>query len=170
MEFIPITSFDDFRTNEIFQSYCQTFPEDERRNEEQFRHLFSNPKVKILSVLEDLKEIGYVISWELTNFVFIEHFEIFSEFRSKKYGSEIIAHLFKNYSHIVLEVKPESLSEDAKRRISFYQKNGFVLIDETYIQPSYELGKNPLELWLLANWQPENIHWIKEELCDVVYK
>ena len=107
MEYLQINSFDDYRVAEIYKSYCETFPEDERRSEQQFRHLFSNPRVKVFSVLKDLKNIGYLISWELTNFVFIEHFEIFSEFRSLKYGSEIISHLYKNYSHIVLEAEPE---------------------------------------------------------------
>ena len=119
MEYLQVTSFDDFRAQEIFESYCQTFPEDERRSEKQFRCLFSNPKVKVFSILHDLQNIGYIIAWELTNFVFIVHFEIFSEFRSMKFGSEIIAHLFKNYSHIVLEAEPENFDENAKRRIAF---------------------------------------------------
>ncbi|WP_332023798.1 GNAT family N-acetyltransferase [Kaistella sp.] len=169
MEYLQITSFDDYRVQEIYKSYCETFPEDERRSEQQFRHLFSNPRVKVFSVLKDLKNIGYLISWELTNFVFIEHFEIFSEFRSLKYGSEIISHLYKNYSHIVLEAEPEDQDENAARRISFYEKNGFMVIDENYVQPCYDPEKNSLNLWLLANWQPEKTDWIKEEIYDVVY-
>ena len=169
MEYLQVTSYDDFRAKEIFDSYCQTFPEDERRSENQFRQLFSNPKVKVFSILHELKNIGDIISWELTNFVFVEHFEVFSEFRSLKFGSEIITLLFKNYSHIVLEAEPENLDENAKRRIAFYQKNGFAIIDETYVQPCYEEGKNSLNLWLLANWNPEKTDWIKEEIYDVVY-
>ncbi len=119
--------------------------------------------------LEDLKNIGYLITWKLTNFVFIEHFEIFSEFRSLKYGSEIIGHLYKNYSHIVLEAEPADQDETAARRISFYERNGFMVIDENYVQPCYAPDKNSLSLWLLANWQPEKTDWIKEEIYDVVY-
>ncbi len=169
MEFIQITSLEDFRTKEIYKSYCETFPEEERRSEKQFNALFNCPKVKVYTILEDLKNIGYLISWELTNFVFVEHFEIFSEFRSMKFGSQIIADLYKNYSHIVLEAEPEDLDENAQRRISFYKKNGFTTIDETYIQPSYGDGKPPLNLWLLANWLPEKTDWIREEIYDVVY-
>ena len=151
MEYLQIPSFDDYRVQEIYQSYCETFPEDERRSEQQFRSLFSNPRVKVFSVLEELKNIGYMISWELTNFVFIENFEIFSEFRSLKYGSEIINDLYRNYSHIVLEAEPENLDENAGRRIDFYQKNGFVVIDENYVQPCYSPEKkkesNPKTIW-----------------------
>lgn len=169
MEFLQITSADDFRVKEIYDSYCATFPADERRNEKQFRGLFNCTKMKMISVLHDLQNIGYLITWELSGFVFVEHFEIFSEFRSRKYGSDIIQHLFKTYSHIVLEVEPENTSEDAKRRISFYKKNSFAVIDETYVQPPYEEGKNALQLWLLANWKPENTDSVKEEIYDVVY-
>ncbi|OWK75205.1 N-acetyltransferase [Flavobacteriaceae bacterium JJC] len=170
MEYLQIPSYDDFRSQQIYNSYCETFPEEERRCEKQFRALFSNPKAKVFTILEDFKNIGYLITWELTNFIFVEHFEIFSEFRSLKYGSEIIGHLFKNYSHIVLEAEPATLDETAQRRIGFYERNGFAVIDETYIQPSYGEGKNPLNLWLLANWQPEKTDWIREEIYDIVYK
>ncbi len=169
MEYLQVATADDFRAEHIYNSYCSTFPIDERRSEPQYRLLFSNPKVKVLTILNGLDNIGYMIVWELTDFVFIEHFEIFSEFRSLKYGSEIIAHLFKNYSHIVLEAEPEQQDNDAIRRISFYRNNGFSVIDENYIQPCYEYGKNTLNLWLMANWQPEKTDWIKEEIYDVVY-
>ncbi len=169
MEYIEVTKIESFRTEKIYESYCCSFPDDERRNERQFQALFSNPKVRFYMVLDGLDDVGYLVVWEMTNFVFIEHFEIFSEFRSRKYGTEIIRHLCKNYTHIILEAEPEDLSKDAKRRIEFYKKNGFTVIDETYVQPCYEPGKNSLNLWLLANWQPENLQWILDEIYDVVY-
>lgn len=169
MEFLPITSAEDYRVQEIYNSYSGTFPEEERRNWTQFVNLFSNPNVKIISVLHESKTVGYLIIWELSNYVFVEHFEVFAEFRSQKLGSYITGYLFKNYPRIILEIEPEDLNEDAKRRYSFYQKNGFTLIDEMYVQPSYGEGKQSLDLWLLANYSPENIKEIKDEIYDIVY-
>ncbi|MEC5157656.1 GNAT family N-acetyltransferase [Chryseobacterium sp. MP_3.2] len=169
MEYLHVTSFDDFRAQEIYKSYTETFPPDERRNENQFRQLFSKQKVKVLTVLHELENIGYLICWQMTDFIFLEHFEIFSEFRSKKYGQTIISDLFKDYTHIVLETEPAAFSPEAKRRISFYEKTGFGVIDEHYVQPCYEDGKNSLDLWLMANWKPEKTDWIKEEIYDVAY-
>ena len=169
MEFIQVTSPEDFRTVEIYSSYCTTFPECERRSDAQFQDLFFRSDVKVYSVLDDLKTVGYIIIWELSAGVFVEHFEIFSEFRSQKYGSEIISKLFRDYSNIILEAEPENLNEDSKRRIAFYQKNGFAVIDENYIQPSYGEGKESLNLWLLSNWKPDNVLRIKEEIYDTVY-
>lgn len=96
-------------------------------------------------------------------------FEVFSEFRNQKLGSHITDYLFKNYPRIILEIEPEHLNDNAKRRFSFYQKNGFNLIDEMYVQPSYGEGKNSLKLWLLANYTPENLEEVKDEIYDIVY-
>lgn len=169
MEFLPITTADDYRVQEIYTSYTSTFPEDERRDREQFTTLFSNPHVKVISVLHDSQAIGYLIIWELSSYTFVEHFEVFEAFRSQKLGSHITGYLFKTYPRIVLEIEPDHLGDDAKRRYAFYQRNGFTLIDEMYVQPSYGEGKNSLDLWLLANYSPESLKEIKEEIYDVVY-
>lgn len=169
MEFLPIATAEDYRIQEIYASYSGTFPEDERRDWKQFTALFSNPQVKVISVLHESHSIGYLIIWELSSYVFVEHFEVFEAFRSQKLGSHITGYLFKNHPRIILEIEPGHLDDDAKRRYSFYQKNGFTLIDEMYIQPSYGEGKKPLDLWLLANYIPEDLKRVKDEIYDVVY-
>ncbi len=170
MEFIHITSAEDFRAKDIYNSYIQSFPKDERRSEKQFNSLFANGNVKVFSVLKDLQYIGYIIAWELTEFVFIEHFEIFSKFRSQKFGADVIKDLFRDYSKIILESEPETLDETAKRRIEFYKRNGFEIVETNYKQPPYDKEKNPVDLWLLANFQPEKLDWIRDEIYDVVYR
>jgi len=169
MEFLPIISPDDYRIQEIYNSYSTTFPEDERRDWDKFIPLFNHSNVKVISVLHEAKNIGYLIIWELSNFTFVEHFEVFQEFRSQKLGSHITGYLLENYPRIILEIEPEHSGDDAKRRYSFYQKNGFKLIDESYIQPSYGKDKKPLDLWLLANYSPENPEEVKDEIYDIVY-
>ncbi|MFP3834980.1 GNAT family N-acetyltransferase [Chryseobacterium sp. SIMBA_028] len=169
MEFLPITSAEDYRVQEIYSSYISTFPVDEQRDKQQFLDLFSNPKVRFMSVEHEAEPIGYLILWELSSFVFVEHFEVFEAFRSKKLGSHIIGHLLENYPKIILEIEPEDLNEDAKRRYSFYQRNSFSLIDTTHVQPSYGEGKQSLNLWLLANYSPDNVEELKKEICDIVY-
>jgi ribosomal protein S18 acetylase RimI-like enzyme len=169
MEFLQITSPEDYRFQEIYNSYCSAFTEDERRDRDKLALLFSNPKVKIISVLHETKNIGYLIIWELSTYNFVEHFEVFKEFRNQKLGSHITQYLFENHPRIILEIEPGNLGEDAKRRYSFYQKNGFSLIDEMYVQPSYGKGKKPLNLWLLANYTPENLQEVKDEIYDIVY-
>ena len=144
MEFLQITSPDDYRIQEIYDSYASSFPEDERRDWYKFVRLFEHPHVKVISVLCETKNVGYLILWELSSFIFVEHFEVFSQFRNQKFGSHITDYLFKNHPKIILEIEPQHLNENSQRRFSFYKRNGFHLIDEMYIQPSYGEGKKAL--------------------------
>ncbi|RKE71949.1 GNAT family N-acetyltransferase [Chryseobacterium sp. AG363] len=169
MEFLPITSSEDPRVQEIYTSYSTTFPVDEQRDKDQFDSLFSNPYVEFTSVIHESEAIGYLILWKLSSFVFVEHFEVFEAFRSKKLGSHIMNHLSDNYPQIILEIEPAELSEDASRRYSFYQRNNFSLIDTNHVQPSYGEGKKSLNLWLLANYTPENVEEAKKEIHKIIY-
>lgn len=170
MKLLPVTSAENHAAKIIYKYYCKSFTEDERRSDIQYDELFKNPNARIYSV-EDLDlNIGYVIFWELPDFIFIEHFEIYSPFRGKKLGSKIISVLEETYPRIILETEPAHTDEIAKLRFSFYKKNGFTLIDETYVQPSYDINKKPVNLWLLANWGvEENISQIKKQVYSTVY-
>lgn len=169
MEFNQITTAEDYRIEQIYSAYTTSFPEDERRDFSKFTQLFTHPTVRAFSVLHDNNNIGYVVIWQLSDFIFVEHFEVFSEFRNQKLGSEILDYLKKNYPRIVLEIEPEHLNENSKRRFSFYQNNGFNLLDEMYVQPSYGDGKSKLNLWLLGNFNPTNLAELKDEIYDTVY-
>ena len=69
MEFLPITSSEDPRVQEIYTSYSTTFPVDEQRDKDQFDSLFSNPYVEFMSVIHESEAIGYLILWKLSSFV-----------------------------------------------------------------------------------------------------
>jgi ribosomal protein S18 acetylase RimI-like enzyme len=153
----------------IYQSYCQSFPEDERRGEKQFQNLWHNPITQIYSITIDDGMIGYLITWELNDGVFIEHFEVFSEFRNKKYGSEILYEFSKIHPKLVLESEPSDLNELAKRRIAFYERNQFSIIDKQYIQPAYDCHKKSLPLYLLSSFEVENITELSKEIHEKVY-
>ena len=145
------------KISRIFSVYEKTFPEDERRGKEQFLALSENPDVYIFSIKNDEIAIGYLIFWEISDFYFLEHFEVFEEFRNQKFGSEILTQLQEKYEKIMLEAEPKNQNEMAEKRIRFYEKNGFSILDENYLQPSYGSGKNELPLFLLSNFLPENI-------------
>lgn len=170
MEFIHIQDAQSERAKRIFTSYTTTFPEDERRNSGQFQKLFSNEKVNILGIFKEQIFVGYAIIWQLSDFGFMEHFEIFPEFQNQKLGSLFLNYIVKQHAHLVLETEPKNLNEDAVRRIKFYEKNGFYILQEDYIQPAYSSEKKPLTLWLMANYHPERLEFVKENIYDVVYR
>jgi len=157
------------KISRIFSVYERTFPEDERRNKEQFLSLSENPDVYVFSIKNDEISIGYLILWEINDFYFLEHFEVFEEFRNQKFGSEILAELQEKYPKILLESEPETLNDTAEKRIEFYERNGFSIIDRNYIQPAYSPEKNNLTLYLMSNFETENQELLISKIYEIVY-
>lgn len=157
------------KISRIFSVYERTFPEDERRNKEQFLSLSENPDVYVFTIKNDETSIGYLILWEINDFYFLEHFEVFEEFRNQKFGSEILAELQEKYPKILLESEPETLNDTAEKRIRFYERNGFSIIDRNYIQPAYSPEKNNLTLYLMSNFEMENQELLISKIYEIVY-
>lgn len=158
------------KISKIFNAYEKTFPEDERRNKEQFLDLAENPDVFVLSAKDEDETIGYVVVWEIGDFYFLEHFEVYENFRYRKYGEMILSALQEKFVAIVLETEPEFLSDLAKRRLHFYERNGFDIIDRNYLQPSYGEGKSELNLYLMSNFQPKNLDEVITNIHESVYQ
>lgn len=154
------------KVSRIFNRYERTFPEAERRDKEQFLSLAENPDAFVFLINHEDEIIGYAVIWELDGFHFLEHFEIYEEFRNQKIGEKVLEHLKEKFGNIILETEPESHSEISERRLQFYKRNGFSIIKEDYTQPSYGEGKASLVLLLLANYIPEKI----EDSIQVIHK
>ena len=158
------------KISKIFSRYEKTFPEDERRSKEQFLDLAENPDVFVFLIKNEDETIGYCVIWELSNFYFLEHFEVFEEFRNQKFGEKILESLQEKFEKMILETEPDSLSEIAARRLQFYQRNGFEIVEKNYLQPSYGEGKSSLHLFLMANIEPENVETLIQEIHKIVYE
>ena len=158
------------KISKIFSRYEKTFPEDERRSKEQFLDLAENPDVFVFLIKNEDETIGYCVIWELSNFYFLEHFEVFEEFRNQKFGEKILESLQEKFEKMILETEPDSLSEIAARRLQFYQRNGFEIVEKNYLQPSYGEGKSSLHLFLMANFEPENVETLIQEIHKIVYQ
>ena len=158
------------KISKIFSRYEKTFPEDERRSKEQFLDLAENPDVFVFLIKNEDETIGYCVIWELNDFYFLEHFEIFEEFRNQKFGEKILESLQEKFEKMILETEPDSLSEIAARRLQFYQRNGFEIVEKNYLQPSYGEGKSSLHLFLMANFEPENVETLIQEIHKIVYE
>ncbi len=74
MEFLQITSPDDYRIQEIYDSYASSFPEDERRDWYKFVRLFEHPQVKVISVLCETKKCRISYSMGIEFFYFCRTF------------------------------------------------------------------------------------------------
>ncbi len=81
---------------------------------------------------------------------FLQIFEVFEEFRNQKFGEKILESLQEKFEKLILETEPDSLSEIAERRLRFYERNGFSVIEKNYLQPSYGEGKYAVNLFLMT--------------------
>jgi NAD+ diphosphatase len=150
-----------------------SFPLEEYRNLTQLRHYAIHQKnFHIVIALVDKQPIGFVSYWELSRFYYIEHFAVDRNCRNQGYGEAIIRQFIEHLQRpVVLEVElPDT--EMAQRRIAFYQRNNFVLWNETYLQPPYRKGNHPLPMRLMAHGAlncKDDYKEIVEEIYRQVY-
>lgn len=129
-----------------------SFPKDERRDfDEQFAQ-HSNPAYNSAVLTEDEKVLGFLNFWQLSGFVYLEHFAVSQELRGKGIGSGLIKQICERHGNqqIILEAEPPALNEIAARRIEFYKRLGFILNDYHYLQPPYRKGDSPVELKIMS--------------------
>ena len=136
----------------ISDVYHNSFPPAERRKFEHLIELHKDSKYFSIDILKkEYIPIGFISYWTFDDFVYIEHFAIDPGYRGTGAGSfALTSFLAKTPLPVVLEVeKPET--EEAIRRIAFYQRLDFTLWDEVlYIQPPYSPELESLELKLMS--------------------
>jgi GNAT superfamily N-acetyltransferase len=152
----------------IYSQYCLTFPVDERRNEQQFYALFTSEHTRIFGIDSNHNAMGYFVTWPMRGFLFVEFFEIYQIFRSTGLGARALQELKKQYTILVLETEPPSMGGVAKKRIEFYERNGFHVADPDYIQPAYDTTKNSINLYLMAT-DAIDLDAVKSEIYTKVY-
>jgi ribosomal protein S18 acetylase RimI-like enzyme len=154
--------------------YLIAFPANERRSFEGFQQQFIREEACSIFIVKDLKgTVGFCTLWEFDSFSFIEHMAIFPEVRGKKIGEAVLSLLInKRKSPLLLEAEPPA-DEISRRRISFYQRNGFHLLDKHYIQPSYDGVTPGPELRLMTtqlHMNHEDLERYTEIIKDNVYR
>ncbi len=140
---------------EAWKIYQSSFPGDERRSLRIQAQVLRDPRYVFFSVHLEDRMIGILTAWRMGTFTLIDHFAIKRKLRGRGFGTRLMReYLSKNHGKIVLEAERFKTSV-AKRRIQFYQKLGFKLNRQTYVQPPYGKGKKPVPGFLLS--YPETI-------------
>ena len=123
-------------------------------------------------ILCDNKKIGILSLWNFSSFIYIEHFAISPEIRSKGFGHLVMNHLLKEANNeIILEVELPN-NDQAKRRIHFYEEIGFHLCPFTYHQPPYRKGDELFPMRIMSSTpilSSDNFCKIKGILYSRVY-
>lgn len=148
-EMLEILKWQDF--DSVFMLLENSFPTDEYRTYDEHKALLYNDLYTIYALYDGIKLKAFISVWEFDKFAYVEHFAVTPEYRNGGLGSEMLRELrLKTNKKICLEVEPPE-SETARRRIAFYQRNGFYLNDYPYIQPPISKGKKAIPLLIMTS-------------------
>jgi len=137
------------------------FPSDERREDDRQRYNVDyNDKMQCLLIQDGDVNVGFITLWSLSGISYVEHFAIADSLRHCGYGTQSLALLTSTFSFsfsstltststLILEVELPS-TEEAIKRIAFYEKCGFTLSSRPYIQPPYSSDKQSLPMALMT--------------------
>lgn len=159
---------------EIIKSlYLTAFPPNERREYNEFIQQIFIENYAVYLIYKKQKVAGFFILWNFDDFVFLEHFAIEAQLRGQGIGERVISLILKNSNKpVILETKPPS-DETSKRRVNFYMRNGFNLLNIKYLQPSYDEIKPEVEMKLMctsAMISPEKLVEYIMQIRRTVYK
>ncbi len=167
--------YEDYSTiNRLKSIYTKSFPEAERREWGDIltRSRSESSPMTMTLVILDGAPVGFITSWNLKDFVYIEHFAIDRALRNRGIGAKALKRFCSTTTKpVVLEAEPESLGEDAKRRIEFYKRLGFKDFSNfNYIQPPYRKDLPSVPLILMVTSETLDPATISSELHKTVYE
>lgn len=136
----------------VYALMQQAFPRDEIRPADGQRRLLARPEYRMLVCRQDSGEIvGLMAVWQFTEFVFLEHFAVNPACRGAGIGTRMLQELLSRAQKpVCLEVELP-LDDLTRRRIAFYERNGFFLNDYDYIQPPMAEGQAPVPLRIMSH-------------------
>ncbi len=113
--------------DKIFSILENSFPPDEYRTYEGQKFLWNHPKYTVYVIPDDESDCikAFITVWKFEDFAFIEHFAVNPFYRNQGLGSLILHEILNLLQcQICLEVELPK-TDFAKRRIGFYERNGF---------------------------------------------
>ena len=126
----------------------EAFPVEERRPLAQQRDFTDHNRLfQAQVIICNFDFAGILNTWYLGKVTYVEHLAIKKELRGLGLASEALTKLKLRGKPIILEVEPAT-DETTKKRISFYEKNGFKMEPIIYEQPAYssELPTVPMRI------------------------
>ncbi|MFZ4398552.1 MAG: GNAT family N-acetyltransferase [Bacteroidales bacterium] len=145
-----LTSKDKLILSSVKKIYENSFPFNERRDFKNTIALLSDKRFQLSAILFENEIVGMLSKWDFDGFVYIEHFAIAKVFRGNGLGSFVLQEMIKKENRqIVLEVElPEN--NFSLKRIKFYERFGFHICHELYIQPPYDKEKKSVSMLIMT--------------------
>lgn len=134
------------------QLLLSAFPDNEHRDlAEQRCNTDHNPLFHHTVVFDGTQPVGLLAYWLFADFCYVEHLATSPHLRGGGYGKRILDWLHQQHDRpVVLEVELPT-DELSRRRIGFYQRQGYRLLPDAYVQPPYRKGDAPLPMKLMVH-------------------
>ena len=155
------------------------FPIEERRDNDKQRAKTDHNPLFTVHLITDEKEdgsvvnVGFITSWNLGKFHFLEHFATGPEVRNMGYGKQVLSMVIEQMSGLIILEVEEPEDELSRRRIGFYERNGFKICPNEYMQPPYRPNNDSLPLKLMYRGQESldaDFEYVRDTLYREVYE
>lgn len=165
-----ILNKDDFCS--VYKLMELSFPVEEFRTYEEAFPLLSLSEYQILTIEEDRVIKAFIAQWSFQDFYYIEHFAVNPSARGEGLGTQIIRdYLDQAKLPVVIEVETAN-TINAKRRITFYERLGFILSEIEYMQPPLQPASHGVLLRLMhypADISKELLLKMKQDIFQTIY-
>ncbi len=154
--------------------YHASFPEEERRP---WNDLIDKVKSGVI-VLEIARDeagavVGFATVWNFDGFSYIEHLAVDASVRGGGVGGRLLDSVVGAEDRpLLVEVEPAATGDDARRRIAFYERHGFVAYPHfDYVQPPYsqDLPEVPLMFMVSGHVGAKTLESMSTTLHREVY-
>ena len=155
--------------DQMYRLMEASFPQDEYRPYAGQKALFGDPSYHVYARFDNAHTLlAFLAVWDFEHFAFIEHFAVAPNCRNQGLGGRMLQELTAVLSKpLCLEAElPDT--ELAKRRLEFYQRNGFCVNPYPYMQPALADTQNPIPLRILTYPSPIS-QWEFNRLRDALY-
>lgn len=163
--------------NKIYRIMEEAFPENEIRSRVKMYELLTqqdNYEIYCVGSVGRLERdvMGFIVIWELDDFVFFENFAIEKHMRGKGLGGLLLDLVVGNTTKpIILEVEPP-IEFYQKRRVRFYQNHKIIFNNYDYLMPPLQQGYDflPLNIMSYPNaLSPKDFNYMKDLIHRCVY-
>ncbi|MCQ2229547.1 MAG: GNAT family N-acetyltransferase [Bacteroidales bacterium] len=147
----------------------EAFPPEERRPlEQQRQYTDHNTQFQAQVIICDFDFAGILNTWNLGDVTYVEHLAIKKELRGLGLASQALSKLKLRGKPIILEVEPAT-DETTRKRIQFYEKNGFRSEPVIYEQPSYGEGLPAIAMRIMTCGTISDLNGTIRKLKKTVY-
>ncbi len=171
---LKIENVYDANFEEVYDLYNSAFPSYLRRTWAGLETLFNKkPAFHCVSVKSKKDFVGLINYWTFDKFIYIEHFAIHPDFRNKGIGTKVLKEFLATLELPVVIETETPRSQIASQRIHFYERLGFYMTTNFYMQPPYEGSQVMMSMLIMSNdYHFTNKHFtqIKNTLYKEVYK